>query len=220
MTMDEPQLCETVAPCLPAPILTSPLMQHGGYMVVNPFVTERVWKALLAEAYDTEKAHRTISPGAADVSWRGGNPARAYRAQAGGQVQYSIYGAPAMIAMLARLTGIQVVPAGRGSYSYYERPGDFLALHRDIVTCDIAVITCLHDDPAIQGGGRLVLYPEYIHQPLSAIRSHPSPRATHVHLQPGQTIILLGGFVPHALTPVVARQQRVVSIMCYRVLST
>jgi hypothetical protein len=33
-------------------------------------------------------------------------------------------------------------------------PGDYLDIHRDIVTCDVAVTTCLHDRAKDDGDSR------------------------------------------------------------------
>lgn len=114
--------------------------------------------------------------------------------------------------------GVPVAPSGnRGSYSYYARPGDFLDLHRDVETCDLAMITGLHDNGDRSDlAGALVLYPGRIHEPLSAIRARPNDYAYAVKLLPGQTMIMLGGVVPHRLLPVREGQVRIVSVLCFR----
>ncbi len=123
-----------------------------------------------------------------------------------------------MLAFMRRLTHRSIEPTGElGTYSYYSRPGDFLAIHRDIVTCDVAVITCLSDSPDHAAGGALCLYPDRMFEPVAAIRATPSEGARVVRLREGQTIALFGGLVPHALLPVDADQVRIVSVLCYRI---
>lgn len=65
-------------------------------------------------------------------------------------------------------------------------------------------------------GGRLCLYPDRLFEPLSIIRATPQQGAIKVRLDPGQTIVLFGGLVPHALLKVAAGQARIVSVLCYR----
>jgi hypothetical protein len=53
------------------------------------------------------------------------------------------------------------VPTGGRTYTYYEQPGDFLALYREIVTCDLAVIACLVDTGKASAGGGLLVATNY-----------------------------------------------------------
>jgi hypothetical protein len=150
---------------------------------------------------------------------RGGAPARRFLSAHGGPRLTAVYRTPAARAVLGRLAGMDVEPTGDcGTYSYYVRPGDFLALHRDIATCDLAVITCLSDEQEGRAGasGALCLYPGLFTERLSTLRTQPSRGALAVRLRPGQTIALLGGITPHALLPVQHGQRRVVSVLCYR----
>lgn len=151
---------------------------------------------------------------------RGGVPERRFLSSSGGVVQDSFYQARWVIEFLRELTVAELVPSGeRGTYSYYVRPGDFLGIHRDIVMCDVAVITCLSNGTIDDGsdGGHLCLYPERIAEPLSAIRTTPEKGALKLLLKPGQTIVMFGGIVPHALLPVTHGQQRIVSVLCYKI---
>src|SRR5262249_20313451 len=101
----------------------------------------------------------------------------------------------------------------QGSYSYYVRPGDHLGLHRDIEECDVAVITCLCETG---GSGALQLYPDRVSEPLSRIRTTPRKGRRTIRLRAGETIVLLGGYVPHVTTPMGPRQKRIISALCYR----
>lgn len=148
--------------------------------------------------------------------WRGGHPARAFLSAPGGRVQDAFYASPGLAGFLGGLVGRPCRPTGcRGSYNYYARPGDYLELHRDVDECDLAVISCLHRSPsrAVAGGG-LVLYPEGVGLPLSAIR-HRTAGGVAVDLREGETIVLLGGMVPHRLLPLGEGEARIVSILCF-----
>jgi hypothetical protein len=150
---------------------------------------------------------------------RGGTPARRFRNSGGGPAQDAFYRAPWVIDFLRGLTRSSLVPTGeRGTYSYYVRAGDFLAIHRDVRMCDIAVITCLKNGEAVEGdGGSLSLYPERMFEPLSAVRAAPGEGAHRLRLEVGQTIVLCGGLIPHTLLPVNEGQERIVSVLCYHV---
>jgi hypothetical protein len=135
-------------------------------------------------------------------------------------VQDAWYASDPLQQFLSAQVGLPVVPSGnRGSYSYYARAGDFLDLHRDVETCDLAVLTALHDNsaPTDQSGG-LVVYPGRIGEPLSAIRERSQEGAYLVKLLPGQTIVLLGGVLPHRVIPVAEGQLRIISVLCFRAL--
>ncbi len=138
-----------------------------------------------------------MSTGSHQVDWRGGDPARSYAGATGGATQTSIFASPTLASYLSEVCGLRLKLAGVGSFSYYE-PGDFLALHRDIVTCDITLLTCLRDTatgtPDRQG---LRIYPAYARVPLTQLRSDDAPAHIDVSLDRGQTAVLLGGIVPH-----------------------
>ena len=61
------------------------------------------------------------------------------------------------------------------------------------------------------------LWPERAEEPLSAIRADPGRGAVLRRLGPGQTLLLMGGMVPHALLPVRSGQLRFISVLCFRV---
>lgn len=153
------------------------------------------------------------------AEWRGGIPARAFLTASGGPVQDAFYAADWLAGILSQLTGRLCAPtAGRGTFNYYARPGDHLALHRDVESCDVAVITCLiRRDPERAGGGYLLLYPECAGLPLTQAR-RAGAAATPVDLAEGQTLIMLGGEVPHRLLPVGDGQERIVSVLCFKFL--
>ena len=205
---------------VPHTIRDSALMEQGGFAVFEGLVDDRSGQLLLQEAVQlSAQAYECLIPESDSEEVRGGRPARRYLHSPGGEIQGAFYQADWMLTFLRDLTSPTLVPTGKmGTYSYYVRPGDYLAIHRDIVTCDVAVITCLSNglEPA-DGGGSLCLYPERLNEPLSTIRATPERGVLHLRLKVGQTIVMYGGIVPHALLPVAESQTRIVSVLCYEV---
>jgi 2OG-Fe(II) oxygenase superfamily len=206
-------------PEIPPVILNSPLMQHGGFDIFTGIADEFIRKRLLAEALEQRKVMNDCFVTAQDLEEiRGGAPRRKFLSSAGGNFQRAFYHSKWLIDFLRGLTTPLLHPTGDfGTFSHYSRPGDFLEIHRDIVACDVAVITCLEnifgDD---ETGGNLCLYPERTDELLSEIRAAPETGAHQIKLKEGETIVFYGGIVPHALLPVSENQSRIVSVLCYR----
>jgi hypothetical protein len=148
-----------------------------------------------------------------------GDPDRWLDSAPGGPALRAFYHAPNVLELLRSLTGLSWRTTGEaGSFSYYRRPGHHLGLHRDIETCELAVITCLRDDRPSPGsaGGVLCLYPSRSAEPLADIQGSLDTGPVEVRLAPGQSMVLLGGIVPHRLTPVTQDQARIITPLCYR----
>lgn len=62
----------------------------------------------------------------------------------------------------------------------------------------------------------LRLYPGRNAERITAIRASPDDGVLPLHLRPGQTLVLLGGWVAHSVASVAPGQARVVSALCYR----
>ncbi|MBI3970030.1 MAG: hypothetical protein HY332_01965 [Chloroflexi bacterium] len=215
---------------IPDSIRASALMQKGGFDVLAGLLDEPCREQMLSEAV---RSYATAQESAVAVSdreeYRGGAPARRFLSAPGGDVQDASYHAAWMLGFLREVTGgAPVTPSGsRGTYTYYARASDHLAIHRDVETCDLAVVTCLYNGPhaasassvpATAGnGGVLCLYPSRMLEPLSAIRRDPATGTIGVRLLPGQTIVMFGGIVPHAVLPIGDHQVRIVSVLCYRI---
>jgi hypothetical protein len=193
----------------------SVLMQRGGCLLIDDLLGATLLTALCDEANERQnEARRTVWPGSRQVDWRGGDPARSYAGVTGGPVQSSIFASPDLAAHLSDLCGLPLRLAGVGSFSYYEA-GDFLAVHRDILTCDITLLTCLLDTATgTPGRSPLRLYPAYARAPLTQLRATAAPTHVDIRLDRGQTAILLGGIVPHEVLPMTAHQRRTVSVIC------
>jgi hypothetical protein len=204
---------------LPAPVRNSPLLRcHQGFAILEGIPGVDNCVALLREAERTAaSAERTEVDVSDREDVRGGSPARRFWSAVGGHVLQAYYQSPWMARLIRELCGSSVTPSGRqGTYTYYAAPGDHLAIHRDVRTCDVAVITCLSDSGSRGDGGMMCLYPQRCTEPLSVIRCSPARGARALRLIPGQTIIMLGGIVPHAIQPVLPGQARVVSVLCYQ----
>jgi hypothetical protein len=162
--------------------------------------------AVLQESWDDD-----------DADGRGGKPRRRFSTSQAGPVQDALYRSAWLPRRLSAECGVPIFASGnRGSYSYYVRPGDFLDLHLDVDSCDVAVITVLHDNaPADDPAGALALYCGRIGESLSAVRARPNEGAHLVKLAAGQTIVLFGGLVPHKLLPVGRGQVRIISVLCF-----
>ena len=202
---------------IPRAIRRSRLMQRGGFDVFEGMLNPEALEAMAAEAiaqYDACTLSDVVE--SLDGEERGGSPARRFDSAGGGLVQQSFYQAHWMLRFLSELANVDVQPTGElATFSYYVRPGDYIDVHRDIETCDVAVITCLLDSAPERVSGSLCVYPDRVSEPVRAIRETRDRGFERVHLAPGQTIVLLGGIVPHRLDPVGEGQQRVVSVMCY-----
>ena len=207
-------------PTVPRIIADSALMEQGGFGVFEGLIDDRTGQLLLQEASAlSAQAVECHIPESDAEEVRGGRPARRFLTGPGGEVQGAFYQADWMLDFLRGLTSPTLIPTGNlGTYSYYVRCGDHLAIHRDIVTCDVAVITCLSNAlERADGSGSLCLYPERLDEPLSAIRTTPEKGALRLDLKVGQTLVMYGGIIPHALLPVAESQARIVSVLCYEV---
>jgi len=206
---------------IPPVILKSHLMKRGGFDVFEGLIDTTTRNGMLSEALallpEATDCEIQISD---DEEVRGGTPRRRFANGRGGQLQQAFNTAPWLLDFLRGLTNPALIYTGEvGTYSYYLRPGDYLEIHRDIVTCDVAVITCLYDDSSVdQDGGRLCLYPERCMEPLSMIRATPQQGAAKIRLGIGQTIVMYGGIIPHALLPLAEGQTRIVSVLCFKAL--
>jgi len=196
-------------------------MKRGGFEVFEGLIGTNTRNEMLSEALallpDATDCEVQIPDG---EEGRGGMPRRRFANARGGTLQQAFNTAQWLLDFLRGLTNPALIYTGEvGTYSYYLRAGDHLDIHRDIVTCDVAVITCLYDDtPVDQDGGRLCLYPERYLEPLSMIRGRPEQGGVKIRLDIGQTIVMYGGIIPHALLPLAEGQTRIVSVLCFKAL--
>ena len=161
---------------------------------------------------------RTVLSVSDGVEDRGGSPARALRSSPCGQAHRRLFASGPLSEAISEICGVAVQSTGVGTYHYYEREGDFFALHRDYVGCDIAVIVCLSQRVTERPRGELLVYPNFFREPLSRVRAAGMAGSLAIPLAPGDAAILLGGQLPHEVAPVVAAQDRLVAVNCYRLL--
>jgi hypothetical protein len=205
---------------LPRAIRDSALMKAGGCAIFEHLPGAGVCKRLLAESHRC--LHGAVVSDIAvsdDEEMRGGNPARRFISASGANEQAAFYHNPETVRFLAGICNAPVHPTGeRGTYTYYARSGDHLALHRDIETCDIAVVTCLLDRHRYGNmGGITRFYPRRQHEKLSRIRATVGNGVVSVRLPVDSTMVMFGGLVPHLIEPLAPGELRIVSILCYRV---
>ena len=210
--------CRVVIPEIPTEIMRSPLMKSGGFQVFEGVADEFIWQSLYAEAIRGEKIVENSVDNPDTEEIRGGVPRRSFLNSSGGEFQRAFYNSPWMLDLLRGLTTPNVEPTGgNGTYTFYAREGDFLDVHRDIIACDVAVITCLRNEGVgVDNSGELCLYPGRLDEPISLIRATPNEGAVKVRLEERQTIVMYGGIIPHSLLPMGNGQSRIVSVLCYR----
>lgn len=218
------------APSRAAQLAGSPLVRAGGWRVER-LLTGRALAALAAESRSCHGgATESVVAEPHDDDPRRGHPDRRLESAPGGPVLRALYSSPVLHGLLARLTGAAWEPSGlQATYSYYRAPGHYLGLHRDVDVCDLAVIACVADDgPGAQvglddddpaGGGAtsgvLHVYPGRAGDALAAIRADRRGGSA-VPVVPGEAVVLLGGVVPHEVSPVAPRRCRVVAPLCFR----
>lgn len=204
---------------VPQVIRDSPLMKAGGCAIHGHFPGPAGCAKLLEEARQSLRGAVVSTVATSNgEEVRGGNPARRFISASGGEVQQTMYRDPEWAGFLGTICNVPVRPTGgKGTYTYYARPGDHLALHRDVESCDITVITCLLDRRKDGStGGSTCFYPTRQHEPLSRIRATPGEGAVRVHLPVGRTMVMFGGLIPHLIEPLNPGELRIVSILCFR----
>lgn len=205
---------------IPQKILDSRLMRCGGYDVFDGIIDETIKHGLINEAAKQQEFIIDNFVNERDTEEvRGGAPKRKFLSSPGGIYQERFYKSDWLISFLRNLTTPHLRPTGeQGTYTYYSRNGDYLDIHRDIVDCDVAVISCLVNEHKKKGklGGHLCLYPDRKNELLSDVRANPEKGAVKLMLEENQTIVFYGGYIPHRLLPVLEGQNRVVSVLCYR----
>ena len=193
----------------------SPLAQGGGYAVTR-LLSPRARGVLAREAlrmYPRAEVWRRDR--STDELAVRGDPARLLELGPGGPALNRMYASAAVGRLLRGLTGLDWIPSGdAGGYSYYRRPGHHLGLHQDVDECNLALITCVHERGAAANGtsGVLQLWPG---RELPDVRRDPRPGRVLVRLEPGESVVLLGGVVPHAVSPVEDGHVRIVAPLCF-----
>jgi hypothetical protein len=193
-------------------------MSNRGYQVLKNFIASSILEALQQEAINQlQYAVRNEGKAELPLPERGGQPSRRLYSSQGEKVLQNLYCNANILRQLEKCTGLRLIPSGeQGSYSYYLHRGDYLSLHRDIHSCDVTFITTLYDQSSHNNkGGMLCLYPERRLEPLNHILKTPLQGATLLRLQQGDSLILLGGVIPHWVLPIQKNEIRVAALLCY-----
>lgn len=205
------------SPTLAPVVENSRIYASGGFLRLPGSIAADDLAQLEADALSVRPSgRRNVSVVSDAAEARGGSPDRAFSTAHGGAVHWRIFSAAPYIASLRETCGVACSPAGGGTYSYYGE-GDFLGLHRDIATCDLTVITCLRETGATPAGGVLRVYSRHMTEPLSRARAAGRTASTEAYLGRGESLAVLGGFVPHEVTVMQPGQERIVAIMCYAI---
>ena len=188
-----------------------------GYAHLPDLAPASLVAALRLEALQSLAAATPVDvPHSDGPDGRGGNPRRKLLTAPAGPVQHGWYHSPALHRQLEQIAGVRLQPTGSGgTFSYYVRPGDHITIHRDILTCDFTLITCVLATPGHGHAGHLVFWPTRRDEPLAAIRANPGPGAELLELASGRSAALFGGLIPHAVLPVAPGQRRIVSLLCF-----
>jgi hypothetical protein len=208
----------TALPVAATRLLQGPVGSAGGVALIDELPDQRLLGALLEEALACYPgADRQDVTDDDNAAGRDGTPARHLYTAAGGPVQDALYAAPWLSDYLSSVCGATITPSGsRGSYSYYVHDGDYLGLHLDIETCDVTLVSVLRDDAGQQdSSGGLLVHARHLGSELHSVRSAPKDGLGLVKATPGQSIVLLGGLLPHETVPISPGRPRVISALCF-----
>lgn len=197
----------------------SPLLQAGGIAVWEGLFAPDTLQALLQEALQGRCTAYTHPAGLDTEQVRGGTPARQLLSVDGGPLQQSLYADAALQALLSDSVQAPLRPCGsQASYSIYREAGAHLDVHRDVAGCDLTLITCLQDSHPDADGGCTEAWLEDGLTPLDTLRAGGGGPLSRLALQPGHSMLLHGGVLPHRILPIGPGRQRVVSLMCFEML--
>jgi hypothetical protein len=150
---------------------------------------------------------------------RGGTPRRHLTSVNGGPFQQGLYLHRDLIRLLSKCVGAPVRPCGEcATYSIYES-GDFLDVHRDIPSCDIALISCVFDNNPSDDGGAIDVWFDDALTPLDVLRRGEGKPPARVAPRGGHTMLPHGGIMPHRVRRMAPGRLRVVSLMCFEMLT-
>ena len=199
---------------------TSPLFETGGLRIYDGLIDAVTREVLLDEAISRPARFDCQPAGVDREQVRGGEPARSVFCVEGGLVQDALFLAPSLWRFIAEQVQAEVRACGvRGTYSMYLGAGAHLGLHRDVRGCDLALITCLHDTHPDGDAGAMEIWPDDLTTPLGELRLAHGGSRQRVKLFPGQTLLFHGGVVPHRITLLHRNRERIVSIMCFEMLT-
>lgn len=194
----------------------SHLLAAGGYAVYQGLFDADTLAALLIESSHGASRLDHVLEGEDAETVRGGSPARRLLSVSGGPILAALYGSSEMAAFVGSRVGAPVQPLGeQATFAIYDGPGAGLGIHRDVTGCDLALITCLADNDPDYEGGCIEAWPIDLCTPLDELRVGAGGPSVSLALQPGQTMLLHGGLVPHRICCTAMGRRRVVALMCF-----
>lgn len=195
------------------------IVASGGALLIDELLSDDCLARLSEECRERRSSAREqFQALSGHGRWRSADPARHLMTADGGPEQMAFYNDPGLHACLAEWCGFPVHPtSGCGTYSYYDQQGHYLARHRDIRRCDVTLVTCLQRTEGTEPSGALRVYPHSVRTPLEQVDDN----AFHLDLHPreGQSVLLLGGCVPHEVLPAAIGFRRWISVLCFEMRS-
>jgi len=190
------------------------IVQQGGALLLHEFPLAHYYQSLREEClYRRHTASEQICTKSLAYDWRVDEPARKFYSTSGGPVQSAFYHEAELVNSLSQLCGFTLRPTGAdGTFSYYDQPGSFLSVHRDIKQCDFTLISCLARTGNSESGD-LKLYAKDCRTPTAKIET--SNWTANIQLEESHSVLLLGGVVPHEVSPLKAGSTRAVSVLCF-----
>lgn len=198
----------------------STLLRAGGYGIYRRLIEPTWIESMLAEATTGGQRIDQVASGKDTEDIRGGHPARQIVCVEGGPKQDQLFGSAALQSFIANEVKLPIRSCGiRASYSIYAGPQAHLDIHRDVPGCDLALITCLYDSDPLAGEGAVDLWLDDLMTPLRDIRAHVERRRSRLALLPGDSLLIHGGMIPHRIPPPGTDRLRVVSLMCFEIVT-
>jgi hypothetical protein len=198
----------------------STLLHAGGYGIYRGLIAPTRIDGMLAEATGGGQRIDQVASGNDTEDIRGGQPARRIVSVEGGPSQDELFGSVELQRFVASEVNLPVRCCGwRASYSIYDGPQAHLGIHRDVPGCDLALITCLYDRDPLAGEGAIDLWLDDLTTPLRHIRAHVERRRSRLALLPGDSLLIHGGMIPHSIPPPGTDRLRIVSLMCFEIVT-
>jgi hypothetical protein len=201
-----------------------------GFCISSEFILKSDWSCLRADALSPdidlrkEFRGRRVLPAANSPTFGedrlAGARIKRFLAR-GGEAQSKLYHSSKLLERLSAEAGLPLKPSGsHGIYAYYIRRGDFIGIHRDTEPFDVELITCLFDTHPGHEAGALAIYPGRTSDSCASIGKSVRRGQELVKLAPGQSVLLLGGVLPHRVLPVLQDQLRIVSSLSFSIDTT
>ena len=141
----------------------------------------------------------------------------AFRMASFGPRGCAVFSDELLLRVLRQLAGTPVRLNKKCScYLEYYRPGDYIAVHRDIDSCEATVLIYLKVEPAGSMWPVLNIYPDRRAGPIVDQKRAPLVREpVAVRCCPGRVLMMVGSEIPHERPPLVKSQRVLAAAACY-----